>query len=66
MHDELIELLERAGVEEQRDALASGQLAFVVLALNALLAAAKLAVVPAPFELVRFIVQKLVSLSSTT
>ena len=38
MDDELVELLKRAGIEEQRDALARGQLPLVVLPLDALLA----------------------------
>ena len=45
--DELVELLERAGIEQQLDPLARGQLAGVVLALEALLAAAELG---APLE----------------
>ena len=39
--DERVELFEGAGVEEQRDALARGQLARVALALQPLFAAAQ-------------------------
>ena len=42
MRDELVDLLERAGVEQQVDALARRQLAGLVLAAQALLAAAQL------------------------
>ena len=40
--DELVDLFERAGIEQQVDALARGQLAGVVLLLQPLLAAAEL------------------------
>ena len=42
VRDELVDLLERAGIEEARHALARGQLALRVLFLEALFAAAKL------------------------
>ena len=42
MGDELVELLERAGIEQQLDPLARGELAGRVLALEPLLAAAEL------------------------
>jgi hypothetical protein len=41
MRDELVELLERAGVEQQVDALARGQLAGVMLSLEAVFPAAE-------------------------
>ena len=50
VRDELVDLLERAGVEEQLDALAGRQLAAVVLALDALLAAAELGAVLQPVQ----------------
>src|SRR5437588_820793 len=50
MNDELIELLERAGIEEQRDAFARDQFSFVVLAVDALLSAAKLTLPLAALE----------------
>src|SRR5579884_411909 len=55
MDDQLVELLERAGVEEQLDALARGELAFLVLTLDARFAAAQLAFAFALFELVDFV-----------
>ena len=51
MDDELVELLKRAGIEEQRDALARGELAVVVLPVDASLAATDLAVALAALEL---------------
>ena len=42
VRDELVDLLERAGIEQEVDALARGQLAGLVLAAQALLAAAQL------------------------
>ena len=51
MDDELVELLERAGIEEQRDPLARRQLPLGVLALDALLAAAQLALAFAALQL---------------
>ncbi len=42
VRDELVELLERAGIEQEVDALARGQLAGLVLAAQPLLAAALL------------------------
>ena len=47
MRDELVDLLERAGIEQQVDALARRELAGVVLPLQPLLAAAQLG---APLE----------------
>ena len=49
MGDELVELLERAGIEQQLDPLARGQLAGGVLALETIGAAAELG---APLEVV--------------
>lgn len=42
MRDELVELFERAGVEQEIDALAGGQLARIVLATQPLFPAAEL------------------------
>ena len=42
MRDELVELFERAGIEQEIDPLAGGQLAGLVLAAHPLLAAALL------------------------
>ena len=50
MDHELIELLERAGIEEEGDPLACSLLPFGMLALDALLATAKLALALAPFQ----------------
>src|SRR5262249_15603753 len=49
--DEHVELLERVAVEEERDALARGELAAFVLGFDALLAAAQARVPAAMFEL---------------
>src|SRR6185436_12961325 len=51
MDDELVELLERARIEQQRDALARGELAVVVLAVDASLTATQLALLLAALEL---------------
>ncbi len=52
MDDELVELLERAGIEEEGDALPRRELAFVVLAVDAVLSASQLAFPFAALELV--------------
>jgi hypothetical protein len=50
MRDELVELLKGAGIEEERDALSRGELAFVVLAVDAGLTASELTLLLAALE----------------
>ena len=50
MHDQLVHLLERAFVQQQRDALSRGKLALRVLPLPPLLPAAFLSQAVAPLE----------------
>ncbi len=56
MDDELIELLERSRIEQQRDALARGELALGVLTIDARLPATELTLLFAAFELLQLFV----------
>ncbi|MNC96661.1 hypothetical protein D3C83_140900 [compost metagenome] len=51
MHDELVELLKRSRIEQQRHALAGSEFPVVVLAVDARLAATELTLLLAALEL---------------
>src|SRR3954465_6773658 len=64
MHDELVELLKRPRIEQQRDAFSRRLLPLGMLPLDALLAAAKLALAFAAFQLFEIVLDHSVTFRS--